>query len=286
VAAFVLAWLYLNGREISLAVAATPVALTLGLVAGRIRGQIQTRRFARDWWLAIAIWLVLWAAAVGCGFVLLHPPAAPDAYGVLFDAYRRDGISLADVFNGTVMFISYQAVGAGLLILGAFALLYSVLSVISKEAVLSGGRLTWWRRVFYRGARSPRNVGSLLALTLLLLSTSFVMGSGYAYSWVRRPDAGVARILAPSASLNGRALTVNFVVDRRADVRITVQRRAGAKPVHRWRVSVRPGRYRVARRLAWSVGARLVVTLTPFDARGTTGVQRRLSARSSHNERN
>ena len=274
-------WLYVHGREAALAVAAAPVALTLGLLIGRTYRGIRTRSLAADWWIGIVVWLALSSFAVACGYVLLNPPSAPTEYDAIFDAVGREGISLTDlILDDTVQFISYQALGTALLIAGALLLLLNVTAILSKQALMAGRRSTRWRRTLAAGARSGTVVAAELLTVSALLGAAFVFGSGYAYSWVDDDAAGQAQIIAPSASLADRALTVDFVVDEPARIQLTVQPRAGRKPLHRSRRALPAGRHRLRRSVPRRVG-RVVVTLTAFDARGVVAERRRLTTSRS-----
>ena len=273
-----LAWLYLHGRGAALSLAAGLVALTLGAMIGRISGQIQARRFAADWWKWTLAWLILSIAAIMCELVILNPPDAPEAYDALFDGFVREGISLTDMFDGTVMFIAYQAIGVLALIIATTFLLLSVSSVLAKEALYSGRRATWLHRVLAAGARTPGSVRGLLGMVVLLITVSFLFGSGYAYSLVDHDESGAARIVAPAAVLDGRRLDIDFVTDRRSPVRVTVQQRAGRKPFGRWNLSLRAGRHHVVRWLPRRAAQRALITLTPMDARGAVGTLRTVRA--------
>lgn len=278
-ASLLLAWLFLHGRGAALALAAILVALTLGALIGRICGQIQSHRFAADWWTATITWLALSAAAIVCELAILSPPAAPDAYDALFGGFRREGISILDLFDGTVQFIAYQAIGMLALVMATALLLFSVVSVLTKEALFGGASPTRWRRLLANGARTRSSVRAVLAIVGLLLTGSFLFGSGYAYSLVDANVTGAARIVAPAAVLNGRRLDVDFVTDRRSRVRVTVQHRARTRPWGLWTLSLRPGRHHVVRWLPGRASTRAVVTLTPLDAHGDVGTRRTVRAR-------
>lgn len=276
--AFGMAWAYLHGREVMLAIVGALLALVLGLIVGWIRGGIRSGRLGRDWWVACGARLVLWLGAIASGFALLHPRSAPAAYDEIFAAFAREGISLVDLFDGTVMFITYQAIAAFLLIIGAVALLYSIACVLAGQRLVSGGPVTWW--TYSLGAGGKQRVIGALGASAIFIAMSFVMGSGYAYSWIDSKPSGSARIIAPSASLTQRTLAVNLVVDRLTTVRFTVQQRAGTKPLTRWAMRLHAGRHRVVRPLPGPQPDRVLLTLTPLDSESGVGVRRRLAVRT------
>ena len=260
-----LAYVFVEWREVMLAIASGFLALTLGVVLGTVRRRVRLGMFAGDWRVASAVILVLGMAAVATGYFLLHPLEAPAEYTVLFDAYRREGWDALLSFDSNVWLFAYQAIGAVILIFASAALLLASLACVAKGALVAGCRTARLRLWLAGYARGPGMVAGLFAGVVVLLGLAFVCGAGYANRVARndaRPDT--PRFLVPTVDVRGRAVVVAGVASANGllRLRVTFERASGrSKPFQRqWRIV--QGREELTTRLPKGRVAKVLLTPT------------------------
>lgn len=281
-----LAYAYVQWRDIALAIAATLLAASLGLVAGTVRRKMELGLFAGDWRWAVAMVLVLASAAVGCGYFLLNPLAGPPEYSVLFNAYRQEGWTALLSWDANVWLFAYQALGAALLILASGVLLWVAAGVVSKGAIIAGAAPSRVRLHLARTARSPAVVLLSFLVVLLFLTGAFVFGTGYASRWVGAGGkSDTPQVLVPRVSRTGAILNVDGVASASGQVELELRfARQGREPKRsrngatrkrrstlRFTWTVARGRIHRMQRLRKANGTLLAVTLTPMRASGVAG---------------
>jgi hypothetical protein len=279
IASVLLAWAYVEGREIGLAVVTALLALTLGLTAGIVVRRMELGWFAGDWVVALAGGLVFTTAALASGYFLLDPPWAPPAYAALFDAYRREGLDAFSAFDNITHFFAYQAMGALALIAASALLFVLAISLVAKGNLLGGATPSRFRLTLARSVIDLRRVRSLVFAVAVLETTAFVAGSGLLTRLAGRTSLPeTPRLLTPVVERGAKRLSVTAVATSDGTLAIGVRTRGRRQQLRR--ISISPGRMTWRHRLPEFARKDSVVVLTTRGGRNPSVDVRRFRCSS------